>query len=508
MEKQYQVEPVILKNAHLDKPEYDGDIYENRQKSYLMYEQEDVVKCSIVVTAWNRIEKTRYCVECILKYAPNISYELILVDNDSTDGTYEYFQSVPYENKVIVKSEKNLGFNFSWLCVKNICKGKYIVDIKNDVYLTKNALDNLLFCMESDPKIGNVMAMSSNVSNGQQVDLEYSDFDEMQVKAEAFNQRDLSKWEERMRLISLIVIYRREVLDIVGVFDPAFVHDFSEDDFCMRVRRAGYKMILCGDTWVCHDHDFRNMEGKDPNEYQTNLDSGRRIFEQKYHGIDAWGDINNFEYTLLWLLDGVPFDTQSVSALCVDVRCGTPVLEIRNRLRKREITDVKSFAYTTQAKYFTDLQTTVSEVYCDKSYCVQNYYDNEAFDIITLGEPINTYDKPTSFLRSLFGLLKPGGVLLFKLRNTDDYRAFLRTAGLGGACDPDSPSCFTVDNVVQCINSMGEQNDVQIMAEPHMLNDADWQTISSLLWSVNPNANDNDCARLTIDNYCFCAGKK
>jgi SAM-dependent methyltransferase len=308
-----------------------------------------------------------------------------------------------------------------------------------------------------------------------------------------------------MKLISLIIVFRREVIDTVGMFDPAFIHDFGEDDFCMRLRRAGYKSILCGDTWVCHDHDFRNSEGKDPAEYQKSLDSGRQIFYAKYHEIDAWDDMNNFEQELLSPLDEVAINTNPVT-LCVDVRCGTPVLEIRNRLRKRKVTDTLSYAFTTQAKYMFDLQSVALEVQCDKLNSLHEYYAAGTFDVIAVGEPINTYDKPILALQTLFGLLKAGGVLLFKVRNTDDYNTFLRTAGLGGVYDEDMPICFPIDGVRDYVERLGSA-DIKMSNEFHHLNKEGRNALSALLRCVNPIINDDDYKRLVTVNYCFSAVK-
>ena len=74
------------------------------------------------------------------------------------------------------------------------------------------------------------------------------------MKAALFNKSNPAKWEEKIRLIPTAALYRREVFDTVGLYDAGFMHDFGDDDFTFRVRRAGYKLILCRDTFVHHDH--------------------------------------------------------------------------------------------------------------------------------------------------------------------------------------------------------------------------------------------------------------
>jgi len=501
-----EVEPIIINTDELSPPAAANGLWENRAAAYSIYDAPGVPKVSICVTGYNRLSKTKYCVECVLKYTSDVDYELILVDNGSDDGTYEFFQSVEHKKKRIIKVTKNIGSMFPFSHVQKVFSGKYLVFLPNDVYVTQNWLSNILKCYESDPSVGFVVPYSSNVSNAQQIDLGFKNFDEMQAKAAAFNKSDPSKWEERMRLINLVNILSRPVLDTVGIFDKSLIHDFSEDDYAVRLRRNGYRLVLCGDTWICHDHDFRNMEDKDPAAFAKSLESGRRIYREKYKGVDAWDDINNFERELLSPLTKYKPRSDGVSALCVDVRCGTPVLEVRNYMRKRGIVDVASFAFTTNAKYFTDLQYITDETHCDRMDFIQEYYSNNSMDIVVLGEPINLYNSPITLMQKLFGFLKPGGILMFKLRNTNDYNSFLRSAGLGGVYDADLPSSMSVKEVTDCLTLIGGR-DVVITHEHHQLSVKDQNTVLALLKKVNPNAGNNDTKRLFINNYAFKAVK-
>ncbi|ACL22188.1 glycosyl transferase family 2 [Desulfitobacterium hafniense DCB-2] len=501
MKSDYYKEPIVINTDALIPPSPSDDMWKNRKRAYYMYDAPDVPTCSIVVTGYNRLHKTKYCVECILKYTRDVDYELILVDNGSDDGTLDFFQSVPYENKTIIRMTQNKGATLPFKYYINILKGKYIVNISNDIYVTQNWLSNLLKCYQSDPKIGFVEPVSSNVSNLQEVDLGFSDFDDMQKKAAAFNQSDPAKWEERLRLISVINVFLRDVLDNVGINDAAYFYDFIEDDLCARIRRMGYKLVLCRDTWICHDHDFRNLEDKDPVAFQASLEHGRAVYRKKYYGIDPWDDINNFELTLLAQLDTAKIP-RAVKALTVDVRCGAPALEIRNRLKRRGITDVASYAFTTAAKYYLDLQTVCSEVQCDRIDFIQQHYANGTFDLVVLGEPVNTYPLPVRLLQNLYDFLKPGGLLLFKVRNTDDYRAFLRSIGMEVASDPDLPASTPLNEVLACLKLFGAV-DCTVAGELESISVADQEFLMNKLKAANPNADQATLNRLCIKDYCI-----
>lgn len=504
---EYHVEPMIIDTKDLTFPGTLGTLWEVRAGNYQIYDRKETPKCSIVVIGYQRFPKTKYCVECILKYTQEVDYELILVDGGSCDDTCDFFQSVAHANKKIIRLTQNMGLNFLWPVLRQVFSGKYMVTISNDIYVTQNWLSNLLACYESDPKIGFVEPVCSNVSNLQQVHLSYDSFDEMQEKAAEMNQSDPAKWEERMRLVSPIVLYSRPILDVVGVFDPAFIHDYADDDYSARIRRSGYKLMLCRDTWVCHDHDYGDMGGKDPVVFQRSLAYGRTVYREKYHGIDPWDDFNNYEPTLLSPLDTVQLNPGDLSVLTVDVRCGTPMLEIRNRLRRRNRICCDSRAFTTQAKYYQDLQTVCNEVCCDRIDYIQSCYADNSFDIVVLGKAFNTYPAPTMLLQKLHHLLKPGGVLLLKLRNTDDFQAFLRAGGLGGQYDTEMPVALSWNDTAESLKQFGVQ-DISVVFEITPLPLSEQERLLSLLQSVKPDAKKTDLTRLTTNYYHFKVIKK
>lgn len=411
---------------------------------------------TIAVVAYNRLEKTRQCIESILNYTQGIDFELLLIDNGSNDETLTYFQSVPYEKTTVWRITHNVGLSYALALSMRYFHTEYFVSVSNDVYVTKGWLENLLSCMQSDPAIGFVCPVSSHISNLQEVNLEPVDFEDMQKKAARFNRSDPKKWQERMRIISIILMTKREVCDVTGVMDMGFYHDFGDDDISTRIRRAGYKLMLCGDTYVYHDHDFRNMEDKDPAQFQASLELGRKNYQEKYHGIDAWDDINNFELPMMQLLEQADGFPDCPDILCVDPRCGTPVLQIRNMLRAKGITNCTSNAFTTKAKYFHDLQFVTEErTVCDRIDFLTEHYREDSFDIILLDEPVNTYPEPIRVTENLFRCLRKGGKLLVKLRNTVSAAMFLNLLGIQQSADGDMPLQITEADFRQCLELMG-----------------------------------------------------
>ena len=118
-------------------------VRENKKKEFKY-------KVSIVVTAYNKLEYTKAAIESIYKYTDfsKGDIELITKNNGSTDGTQQYFESLPNEKKINYKYNA-LGTSE----MAELFEGKYVVFFSNDVVATPNWLENLLTCIESDDNI-------------------------------------------------------------------------------------------------------------------------------------------------------------------------------------------------------------------------------------------------------------------------------------------------------------------------------------------------------------------
>lgn len=426
-----------------------GDIYQNRTMMMMAAEAGNMVlsKVTVWIQSYNQLDKVRRCVDSVLKYTKDVDFDMILVDNGSEDGTIEFFQNVEFEKKRIVRVEKNISSGFPYNAIPLNWISSYIVCLSADMIVTRNWLSNMLKVMESDCRIGMVNPVCSHVSNLQGVDLQFNTFDEMQEKAEKFNQSDPTKWQERIRIITLAQLFRKECLYAIGwpFSDVGFIHDFGDDDIAFRIRRAGYKVVLAGDTWVCHDHPESDRA---TDYHMERLQGGRENFKQKYHGVDAWEDVNNFIFNIIGSkIKNV--DKDKVSILGVDVKCGTPILDVKNMIRRYGIWDAELSAFTQEERYITDLQSICDgKVICDREEYLYDCFIRNSFDYIIVDREINRYHEPIKVISSLYEFLKPGGQLLFKLKNAYNIFSLLQITGLSN--DYDAAFCVNYPKEVFC----------------------------------------------------------
>ncbi len=467
--------------AGLKGPQVGDGLFENRASVAEQLQQTAAAEVSIIVQAFGRLEKTKRCVESVLEHTAGIDYELILMDNGSTDGTLDYFRSVPWEKKTILHITQNIGSGYPSFMLGLKDLGRFVCCLANDNIVTHGWMDGLLYCMKSDPKIGMVVPVTSNVSNFQQVDLPYKTYGEMQREARRFNRSDPSKWEDRLRLITLGALYRKEVLLAIGwpVGDSGFFHDFGDDDVSFAVRQLGYRIVLAGDTWICHDHDFRHGEGKDSAEFERSLKVGRENFQEKYFGVDAWEDVNNYYiHHFRKLTIKKPIGTARI--LGVDVKCGTPILDMKNRLRKASYFDVELSAFTQSPQYWKDLKTICTgPVICDREEFLLDSFLRENFDYIVADRPINCYHEPQKMLNDLFALCKKGGTVICKLRNTFSFLGYLYLLGQRDVYDNEVSYVIPLEALHSALSKYGRVT--HVIAEPFVMPEEQREIIESLI---------------------------
>ena len=189
-------------------------------------------------------------------------------------------------------------------------------------------------------------------------------------------------------------------------------------------------MILVKDTWIHHDHDVRNYENKNPEEYHISVDIGRENFREKYHGIDAWDD-TYLDWEICIRNSPISILTKEVTVLGLDVKCGSSLLEIKNYLTANGISEINLNAFVQDSKYREDLCSICNgTVVCDREDGIRFHFPRESYDYIILGRSINTYTEPWVVLQDLMDCLKQGGVLILSLENTMSYLEFLNMLGV------------------------------------------------------------------------------
>ncbi|MBD2871527.1 glycosyltransferase family 2 protein [Paenibacillus arenilitoris] len=206
---------------------------------------------SIIIPTYNQFRYLKDCIESIRRHTPQ-SYELIIIDNGSTDATPAYLKSQAGRLRYKLFQE-NLGFAGGVNQGLMMAKGTSIVILNNDTIVTTNWLSNLLMCLKSDPTIGLVGPVTNNLSNDQKIRVSYKNKSEMQRFARKYNRTDPWRWRRTKVIMGYCLLLSREVFERVGYLDERFLKGTCEDvDYYLRIRLLGLDLVIAEDTFIHH----------------------------------------------------------------------------------------------------------------------------------------------------------------------------------------------------------------------------------------------------------------
>lgn len=191
---------------------------------------------SLVIPLYNQLDYTRQCLESLRRHAA-MPYELILVDNASSDGTPEYIRT---QQATVIANPTNLGCAKAWNQGVRGSHGEVVGILNNDLVVTKGWLEGLLAFMEK----GNHGIVSPALREGP---LNY-DLDSYAVEFVRSCREAVRK-----ELHGACFLVRREVFERIGLFDEAFVYGQCEDiDFFWRAKAAGFSVATTGSVLIHH----------------------------------------------------------------------------------------------------------------------------------------------------------------------------------------------------------------------------------------------------------------
>jgi len=205
---------------------------------------------SIVILTHNQLPYTRGCLESIRFYTDE-PYELVFVDNGSTDGTVEWLGRQP--NVRLIANAENRGFPTGANQGIRASRGQFVVLLNNDTLVTTGWLRRMLATLRRAPRTGLVGPVSNNVSGEQQVAVDYTDLAQLDGFAWRWGREHDGQTMRTDRLVGFCLAFPRSLVDEIGLLDERFgIGNFEDDDYCRRAIEAGYQPAVARDAFVHH----------------------------------------------------------------------------------------------------------------------------------------------------------------------------------------------------------------------------------------------------------------
>jgi len=214
---------------------------------------------SVIVLNWNGKKFLEKCIYSLINQSYSC-YEILLVDNGSTDNSVDFVEKTFPEN-VKVKCIP-LAFNYGFAEGNNIgCKyatGEYVIILNNDTEVEPNFIEELVRVAQSDQKIGSVGCRIAQ-------------YDGKVGYTPLFTNKGFivpfflggSTAENRLDAVCSVpscvlancgcaVLFRKDLFELVGGFDKDFWSDWEDHDIGIRINIAGFKCVYTPKTTVLH----------------------------------------------------------------------------------------------------------------------------------------------------------------------------------------------------------------------------------------------------------------
>lgn len=217
---------------------------------------------SIIIVNRNTRDLLQNCLESISKTIRNISYEIIVVDNASQDGSDAMLKD-KYPQVKIIQNTENLGFGAANNQAMRIMNGRYALLLNSDTVLTENAVHELYAFMENHPEAAMSCGQLLNADGSKQNSIaSFPTFitllTNMPMLEYLFPKRYPSKrynYEKPIEVdsgIGACLLVRKKAIDEIGMFDERYFFFFEETDWAYRMKATGWKIYHVPTAFIYH----------------------------------------------------------------------------------------------------------------------------------------------------------------------------------------------------------------------------------------------------------------
>jgi GT2 family glycosyltransferase len=239
---------------------------------------------SVVVVTLDNLAFVRMCLESVLESSAEADYELIVVDNGSSDGTASYLERLAERHAHIrlVLNPANAGFARACNQGLAVARGEVLVLLNDDTMVPRAWLGGLAAAL-ADPQIGLVGPVTNRIGNEAEIEVRYETWGEFLELAAARAREHAGVLQEIRTATMFCLAMRRDVFARIGPLDQRFeIGLLEDDDYSMRARDAGYRTACTHAVLVHHFGETSFGKLVSSGEYGRLLAANRKLFEEKW----------------------------------------------------------------------------------------------------------------------------------------------------------------------------------------------------------------------------------
>jgi len=222
---------------------------------------------TISIVSWNVKDLLNACLKSIFENAKNISFEVYVSDNASSDGSVDMVKNLFPQVKVIA-NKTNLGYPIANNQIIRKAEGRYIILLNPDTVITPGSLETLVKFMDEHQDAGSIGPRLEYPDGSDQpscrsfptleTELYRALFlDQIFPKSRIFGKYMMSYWKhndtrEVDQLMGAAMLVRKEVIDQIGLMDENIIFWFDEVDWCKRIKDSKWKIYFTEKAKIYH----------------------------------------------------------------------------------------------------------------------------------------------------------------------------------------------------------------------------------------------------------------
>jgi len=243
-------------------------------------------RASILLVTYNNVALTRLCLASIQRAAGTLPFEVIVVDNASSDGTQAWLRKTAEQELlplVVVENAHNAGFAAANNQAAARARGDVLVFLNNDCVVVPGWLETLVGHLDRDPSLGLLGPVTNSGGNGEaQLGTRYADLDGMRRFADDYTRAHAADVADVPMLALFCAAMRKASFAAVGGLDERYGRGlFEDDDLALAVRRRGWRVAVARDVFV-HHYGGASFSRLPPGDYLRLWWQNRRAYERKW----------------------------------------------------------------------------------------------------------------------------------------------------------------------------------------------------------------------------------
>lgn len=271
---------------------------------------------SIVITVYRSKAFLDECIQSVRSSVKHHSYEIIVVDDASNDGTAETMNK-KYPGINYIQNKENLGYVRSNNIGMKRSSGEHVLSLNNDTVIKDEAIDKLIEFMEKNTAAGAVGPKILNVDGSVQLQCRrsfpkplnslsyFTGLSRFFPKSRFFGSYLLTYLDDKTTvevdsLCGAAMMVRREVIDKVGLMDESYFMYGDDIDWCYRIKQAGFRVFYFPEAQILH---YGGKGGSRKQSYRNIFEFYRAmaIFHKKHYSKSHFFAVNWLVYAGIWL---------------------------------------------------------------------------------------------------------------------------------------------------------------------------------------------------------------